>query len=817
MSILTQHAKLVIKMHNNGIDEKFIKKFSINEIIKCCERIENIVIKNKEYKYKELVQEALLEDENITQYVKIIYDNNLEIEKFIKLLKEIKEHNEKMSDYSIKDIINILTNKDLIDAAYYDYLKYFSNESIFLRKTITENLNYFKRQNVTRISELTNEEKELFKLEYLDDYNLIPIQNIKEVYEFLAKNKELRKFIRYLYTRELYIPLHLEEYNRLNMNTREIRKYIESIDCKIKDDSVMYQMLLNWLKNDCNLYDLKVINDKVNNMQIENLKNAFCNRTSYINFIYGNKLKRFPLAYIYGSKEDIIVYAIREDKRNFLKLIEDNIDEFLDIPSDSIIFYKKVYTKYINLNELTLKCLNKVKKMQYDMCLNLDELKEQTFTFEEIYTLYSMKKQYIQLYNELLDMKIDDRLLRIRQLAKKDLLCDTVDENEIKQIARRIREKPLYVWFEQDFNKIKDINIKDVIQILIHYDAIKKFLPELKNRNELSYILRNKETIVNYNSLKDLKDDMENIDEYWIKLKNDIGFTEEFLQTHKDSLKEFLLNNGSELAYTYYKNRNDEQKESFKLIVKAQIMGMFKKLKYHRDDLQKEIDYELNDKQIKTWTEENTKIIDGKYNIKEYDDFYHTMILGEYPKSTCLSYKEGAYAGCLLACFDSNKKILYAKINDKIVARAMVRLTKGKYNRKISKSLSFIDVENNTIANSENKEEKLTLFLERPYISGVSDDEVLEIKKLFIKLLKTKAKQMNALLVLSSNYHKAADEEFISTEYFMYISKSKSSSQYLDSLSGQATVVDEGQYKENEFLIWHPIEKEDVFFEKIFN
>ncbi len=32
------------------------------------------------------------------------------------------------------------------------------------------------------------------------------------------------------------------------------------------------------------------------------------------------------------------------------------------------------------------------------------------------------------------------------------------------------------------------------------------------------------------------------------------------------------------------------------------------------------------------------------------------MILGEYPEKTCLSYRDGGYNKCLLACFDSNKK-----------------------------------------------------------------------------------------------------------------------------------------------------------------
>ena len=322
--------------------------------------------------------------------------------------------------------------------------------------------------------------------------------------------------------------------------------------------------------------------------------------------------------------------------------------------------------------------------------------------------------------------------------------------------------------------------------------------------------------VIDYDSLKSIKDDIENIDEYWINLKNDLEFSDEFLQKYSNSIKEFLLNDGAELAYTYYINRNKEQKESFKLIIKAQLMGEFKKLKYHTDDLKQEINYELKDYQIKEWTENNSSIIDGKYNVREYDDFYHTMILGEYPRRTCLSYKSGGYNDCLLACFDSNKKILYAKINDKIVARAMVRLTKGTYSkeRKNLKSLSFIDVETGLQTPNIESEENLTLFLERPYISEISDSESKKIKKLFIELLKTKARNMNALLVVSSNYNNVIDDQFITTRYYMYISKSKSSSQYLDSLAGEATITDEGQYKSNTFFIWKPIESEETIFDK---
>ena len=491
------------------------------------------------------------------------------------------------------------------------------------------------------------------------------------------------------------------------------------------------------------------------------------------------------------------------------------MNDFLAIPGNSILYSNNFYTKYINLNVVTLKHLEKLRLMNYSRNSNIDNLKEQVYTFEEINTLFSVEKQYIQLYNELLNLSIDNRLLRIRQFIKKDLLRDITNEDKIVKLANKIKIKPLYTWLENDFNKIEDIKINDVIEILINYDVVEKLLPEIANRNELTYILRNISKLNEYGNLQSIKDNIENFDNYWSNLKDDMQFSEEFIEKYKQNIKNFLLNNGSELAYSYYLECDEEHRESFKLIIKAELMNEFRKLKYHTNDLQKEIDFELNNSQITEWTENNSKIVEGKYDIGEYDDFYYTMILGEYPERTCLSYKNGGYNKCLLACFDSNKKILYAKINNKIVARAMVRLTKGSYNKgkQNKRSLSFVDIEENTQEKSEDQKEYLTLFLERAYISGINESEKNTIKKLFIKLLKEKAKAMNALLVLSCDYTEEIDEQFISTRYYMYISKSKAGTQYLDSLSGQATISDEGQYKVNTFLIWKPKEDEDSIFE----
>lgn len=815
MNTLIQHAKLAIRMNNDGIYREFIKKFSIKEIINCCNRIEQNKILKDEYKDNEVIQEELIRDEKFVHYLNIAYQKELDMVGFEQLLIAIKQHNEKMTDYSIKDILNILYNKELFYKSYYDYLKYFRDESISLKRRITNNLNHFHCQSKIEFNELSDNERKLATLLDLDNENLIPAYSIKEIYELLSNNEELRNIIDFFNVHDLYVQLDEKDYKKINNNAKEIKDYIKSITDKINKDDITYRILLRWVDNGCSVYDLKSIEQKIKDVENDKIESIFCNRSSYINFIYGNKLKEFPLDSIYGDREQLIIYAISNNKKSFLKLIQDNMNDFLAIPGNSILYSNNFYTKYINLNEVTLKHLEKLRLMNYSRNSNIDNLKEQVYTFEEINTLFSVEKQYIQLYNELLNLSIDNRLLRIRQFIKKDLLRDITNEDKIVKLANKIKIKPLYTWLENDFNKIEDIKINDVIEILINYDVVEKLLPEIANRNELTYILRNISKLNEYGNLQSIKDNIENFDNYWSNLKDDMQFSEEFIEKYKQNIKNFLLNNGSELAYSYYLECDEEHRESFKLIIKAELMNEFRKLKYHTNDLQKEIDFELNNSQITEWTENNSKIVEGKYDIGEYDDFYYTMILGEYPERTCLSYKNGGYNKCLLACFDSNKKILYAKINNKIVARAMVRLTKGSYNKgkQNKRSLSFVDIEENTQEKSEDQKEYLTLFLERAYISGINESEKNTIKKLFIKLLKEKAKAMNALLVLSCDYTEEIDEQFISTRYYMYISKSKAGTQYLDSLSGQATISDEGQYKVNTFLIWKPKEDEDSIFE----
>ena len=168
---------------------------------------------------------------------------------------------------------------------------------------------------------------------------------------------------------------------------------------------------------------------------------------------------------------------------------------------------------------------------------------------------------------------------------------------------------------------------------------------------------------------------------------------------------------------------------------------------------------------------------------------------------------DGQYRECLLSSFDSNKKILLAKKNGKVIGRAVIRLTKGRdYLRDDvdAPTLEFADLTKPPEKRYEDERpaDQLTLFLERPYFKNANCSETAVIKRMFVSLVRKKAMQMLATPVLAICYEEqCAASDFVRMRYALYISKSKGGAQYLDSLDGQVKVSREGSFKAFPFLV----------------
>ncbi len=155
--------------------------------------------------------------------------------------------------------------------------------------------------------------------------------------------------------------------------------------------------------------------------------------------------------------------------------------------------------------------------------------------------------------------------------------------------------------------------------------------------------------------------------------------------------------------------------EELRRLVYAELTGRFWELKYFGNDLEKELDYPVSELDKNVWMK-NLRVEKGDLRIWEEDGLLPVMRIGEVPCKTCLSYKTGEYKECLLACHDSNKKVLYLSWKGKIVLRAAIRLTKGffgkaEHNKKQPPQLEFADLSNRKDGEGEKqKREKLVLL-----------------------------------------------------------------------------------------------------------
>lgn len=263
----------------------------------------------------------------------------------------------------------------------------------------------------------------------------------------------------------------------------------------------------------------------------------------------------------------------------------------------------------------------------------------------------------------------------------------------------------------------------------------------------------------------------------------------------------YVLENGEAEIVRQFCMETTHKLETVRRLLTAELMGEFEKLKYHEDDLEREIAYPVPVEVEDAWKDNLSRSVDD-CRIWEEDRFIPVLQIGEIPIHTCISYRGGVNKECLLSCFDANKKVIYLEKNGRIVFRALIRLTKGSVTEKPirAKRVEFVDLtkENSSMEGIE----ELILFLERPYFGGISEEQENEVVSCAYQMVREKAKRMCARVVISKSYEKyAASKEYELMDYYVYISASKNGKQYMDSLYGEATVSDSGTYGKNKFLM----------------
>ena len=812
--MMREQITCILRMKAVRLDLHWTAEFSPEQILSCCGRMmENL---DCTIIFPENVQRELICSPEFTPWLARLMalteaaadDAPLdwgELASRLDKLLEICRANEKpVSWYSEGDTLLALKQSDLTPGARLTYLENFTATALDDqgREQVIKNLSA-----CTNAPAVLNEgQRALLAEPFVATRYLFASADFEEVWALFQFCPALMDIVRLLHERNVSEDLILTDYQYFAEDGAEYLRLLTLVFQRL-DAAAAGKFLSHWQRNNCALSELRRMERRTRTAAAGELDNALSSYTGYVNLIYGNKLKTISLEGVTGCHETLLLYAITHEKKHFIRLVDENGTKFLGLPRQSILFEERLYREHFNLNELTARDLIDCHRMAEKRFPKGLLAGGYQYTFPELKLLYDAPEAYVILYHKLRTPRLDDRIKILRQLRKRNALGEITDGAELTALAEKLDQKPLADWRREDLGHIRDIQVEDAAQMLIHLDKLRPLLPGIQSRADLMLALRSLEHLDRFDSIAALKANLLEVDRDWLDLADAMELSPGFKERYQEDIVKFLCRDGAGIAQAFLDNLDEKRCTAFYRVVKAELMGQFNDLKYHDGDLEQELDYPL-DAQAKVEWRKNLTLAQEDIEARERDDFFSTMLLGTQPYPTCLSYRDGAYCGCLLACFDSNKKVLYAEQNGEIVGRACIRLTKccltgaPKNRKEPAGGFTFVDLE---VLNGSPEErhlgESLALFLERPYFSGLNPEEWLQVEALFIQLARQKAEALGAMLVLSLDYQEAAEEGFAQTYLHLYISASKAGGQYLDSLGGKAGVSSEGSYKKNTFLL----------------
>lgn len=509
----------------------------------------------------------------------------------------------------------------------------------------------------------------------------------------------------------------------------------------------------------------------------------------------------YVLSFIYPSHKELITYSneyffmdyvhhcLKNKRKASLRAIEEGKDSFKDI----LRIISKCYL-YDVLNITSIKDLEEFQTSFYGEN-NSRMIKKKEFlikTSKEKNMDLKKFKSFMSLSSGLLESIARDRIKIDYETSKK--LNDLSDES-IRYITKKADLRDIISMIEKEDslnlqNKHK-LDKKSAETLLIMGESIYSKIKNKKLDSEYISVIKflsEDTTIVNFDKDYLFKEALSNerVGSALSKLKIDESFTSK----HKESLLEFVSKGGHEILLSLLSSYKFTETTSLSKIFKAHIAKRLHHLKFYPGDLVEETGYPLSDKQERIWEENKKREVKEGLTISERYDFFTTISIGVSPVRTCMAYNGGAYVDSLLSNFDANKKILVAEKNGKVVARAILRLTSGSDELKSFKrdSFGFRDVSSDEeiVEVKKSKKSDLIVFLERPYISTLNTEESRKIKEEFSRLAIEKAREMNAFYSHSTEYNGAINEEpFYKGAYYITITKSKNSVQYLDSFGGE--------------------------------
>lgn len=735
------------------------------------------------------------------------------------LLSLCQKEQIEMTQWDAGEVSSLLENNSEVT---YSFLRYFYQyRDKECRETILQNIRMILEtiEKEPPFDKLTPTELEIICSPYLKYTRLDTEKQFIASIQILNGAEGIQKVFQFLSDNgiedETFPPNCLQEMKEHGDNMVNL---LETILKQLQNEDYFVQFLHQWRGNGTTLTELQKIESRLKLVTDGDYESIFESKRTYTQFLFGGLYESIPMEGLHEEKENILLYAIFHKKKRFIQLVKENWDTFQAIPSTSFLFYSVFYQDLCNLNTINQRQLEECKSISEKSISGKSlriyrekfaALTPGEYTFDEIKILILRPTNYWKFYNHLRG-KIEDydqRLMVMKQLIKQGVLRGYTPENRaLEDLVDKLAQKPLSEWKNKDFAHIKGLTSEDAFRLLNCYEKVKKYLPEIKDSLQAKFLYRNIEKFEDRQDLQDILCHAMDT-KSWRVLLGKMEQTDEFEIKYRQSILNFIWRNGADMAVNYLYHLGEDQKTEFLKIVKAECMGQFKQLKFPKGDLSKEIDYLISESVEQAWQDDLPCLKKAEMEIQDSSSFYDTMTLGVEPARTCLSYIDGAYKGCLLSCFDSNKRFLFAQLRGKKVGRAIIRFTKiGSDKKKADLNFCFPDLEADSVSTGSPTthidSESLILFLEKPYFSGLTGPQEREVKKWFVEAAENKAKTLGAKVVLSTYYRDvAAMNRYATSLLDIFISNTKGSGEYLDSMGGTSEVNKQGRFYSGRYLL----------------
>ena len=806
MTNTLKHLSLLTRMENSGMKPRLTGKFPEDALDQTCERVETFQLQDRLRAGDDNVQiqKELVRTPEFAMLYRALCDHAANDEAITSMLQSAAACGEQLTQYS-KELVLAAAVTDIPSSLRFYYMKYYLP---FIKyeeeeQAIIDNLNTFPVAEWEELSTLTDAQRNMMRQPFLGPYLFNWHDNERTALELLEQNRPLQRVLTLLHRQGVTLALDAKRIKDLRWvemaDVMKFRRLLAAFEYDTEDLDAFFE---RWLENHAGQYDLNWFISRTPPLDKGQRREILRNDLSYLNALYSGRL-HLDFSAIRRHQFPILTYAVQHGKKHFLDLVSEHSELFLSLGRYALLFEDK-FCEHCNLNSLTAKNLQACDTVERGSSY-FDLLEDgRQYTFEEMWLLWRQDEIYVRLYAMLTPLSVDRRLLTLRQLLKYGLLSRHMEDQELEQLARCLLEQPFSEWYRGAFGHIRGLTRRTAMRLLQKYEQLQAFIPELQSEADAIFVLNNGAVIAGQKNWIQVRAAVLTMDQDWLDLKQRFSFTDEFVEQHRESVTNFLLRGGSAMVRSLYGylQGNDKAIEALRRIVQAELMGQFYALKYFADDLQREIRYPISEVQEAAW-KRNLTLERGSFSAEEADDFYFTMRLGELPHSTCLSCWTGNQRDCLLAAFDSNKKMILIRKGEDIVARACIRLTKGAFQRPADFDFSFADLAQEQSAGKMGaSDEMLILFLERIYTSGLNDEEAETAMKMAVSLVTQKAAAIGAVAVLARRYQDCYDrDQYVGSQFYVYISKSKNGQQYLDSMGGAAVTSHKEQYTGTVFLV----------------